>query len=95
MSTEAEALAILAAASDAASAIPGAAVVTSWLGPLLRFGARMAAAGLTPEHITHIDVAALVTLVTEADSRLDARAEAHDAPPSTEPAPSVYPEDVP
>lgn len=93
MSTEAEALAILAAASDAASAIPGAAVVTSWLGPLLRFGARMAAAGLTPEHITRIDVVRMLELEADADSRLDARAAEHDAPASTDRAPDVYPEE--
>lgn len=93
MSTTAEALAILAAASDAAGGIRGAAVVTSWLGPLLRLGARMASAGLTPEHITRIDVARLRELEADADTRLDARAAEHDAPASTDRAPDVYPEE--
>lgn len=84
MSTAAEALAILAAASADAARRPGSDALTSWLGPLLRLGARMASAGLTPEHITRIDVDRLRELEADADSRLDARAERHDrgVPPS-------------
>lgn len=149
MTTAAEVLTGLSEATTLIGAlVPGAGLVTSWLGPLFAKGAEMARAGLTPQHITRIDVAALKRLVAESDASLDARAEAHDAekhrrgfaydsggeraarpaqnafelrnaeecgpyvdpatgavssepipaeahdaPPSTEPAPSVYPED--
>lgn len=74
MTTTAEVLTGLSEATTLVGAlVPGAGIVTAWLGPLLSKGAEMARAGLTPQHITHIDVAALVTLVTEADSRLAAR----------------------
>lgn len=55
--------------------------------------ARVARTGLTPEHITRIDVAKLRELEADADSRLDALAAEHDAPASTDRAPSVYPEE--
>lgn len=57
-------------------------------GPFIAAGlglaARVARAGLTPEHITRIDVAKLRELEADADSRLDARAAEHDRgiPPS-------------
>lgn len=67
---------ILKGLSEAApmllSLIPGGALVAPWVSAGLGLASRAARAGLSPEHITRIDLAALGSRRAEADARLDA-----------------------